>query len=110
MIVSNGEGKVNDRESGVSAHNRLIRRVVGLVEENGVRTRFRLVRARGHYLHRSEDQVELARSTRDHLEERPSEAATLYLKVDFTGCIPSGCAPRLYQVNFHPIIARLLRR
>ena len=46
MIVSNGEGKVNDRESGVSAHNRLIRRVVGLVEENGVRTRFRLVRAR----------------------------------------------------------------
>jgi len=38
------------------------------------------------------------------------EAANLYLKVDFTGCIPSGYSPRLYHINFYPIIARRLRR
>jgi len=32
------------------------------------------------------------------------------LKVDFTCCISPGLWPRLYHVNFHPIIARLLRR
>jgi hypothetical protein len=38
-------------------------------------------------LHPTADESEVARRTRCHIQDRLSETATLFLEVDFTGCI-----------------------
>ena len=63
----------------------------------------------GHYLHRSENQLELVSWLEGHgtifkKDRRKPQLCTW--KQTLPGCIPPGCAPRLYRVTFRPIIAQ----